>query len=105
MGLARSQNLLWGGVSIFLLTSLGSGVSVKLRNSDPPLVMLSGSVMLVIGALVTFGAILSGSAAVLLIGTALAGLGFGRRSSGPTGPLLPSRPPMTEPHSSRPSTS
>ena len=75
--LARSQNLLWGGVSIFLLTSLGSGVSVKLRNSDPPLVMLSGSVMLVIGALVTFGAILSGSAAVLLIGTALAGLGFG----------------------------
>ena len=75
--LARSQNLLWGGVSIFLLTGLGSGVSVKLRNSDPPLVMLSGSVMLVIGALVTFGAILSGSAAVLLIGTALAGLGFG----------------------------
>ena len=75
--LARSQNLLWGGVSIFLLTGLGAGASVKLRNSEPPVVMLSGSVMLVIGALVTFGAILSGSVAVLLLGTALAGLGFG----------------------------
>lgn len=75
--LARSQNLLWGGISIFLLTGLGSGVSVKLRSSDPPLVMLSGSVMLLVGALVTFGAILSGSAPVLLLGTALAGLGFG----------------------------
>ena len=75
--LARSQNLLWGGVSIFLLTGLGSGVSVKLRNSRPPLVMLSGSVMLLVGALVTFGAILSGSAPILLLGTALAGLGFG----------------------------
>ena len=75
--LARSHNLLWGGVSIFLLTGLGSGMSVKLRNSEPPLVMLSGSVMLVMGALLTFGAILSASAPVLLFGTALAGLGFG----------------------------
>jgi MFS family permease len=75
--LARSQNLLWAGVSIFLLTGLGAGASVKLRNSAPASVMLCGSVMLVIGALVTFGAILSGSAPALLLGTALAGLGFG----------------------------
>ena len=75
--LARSQNLLWGGVSVFLLTGLGSGVSVKLRNSNPPWVMLSGSVLLLMGALVTFAAILSASAPVLLLGTALAGFGFG----------------------------
>ena len=50
---------------------------MKLRKSEPPVVMLSGSVMLVMGALLTFGAILSASVPVLLFGTALAGLGFG----------------------------
>ena len=66
--------------------------------------MLSGSVMLLVGALVTFGAILSGSAPVLLLGTALVGLGFGPAFLGAYRPLSPSRRPMTGPDSSRPST-
>src|SRR4051812_38083008 len=75
--LLHSQNLLWGGILIFLLTGLGAATSAAVRNTDPPTVMLGGCLALVAGALVTFAAIETTTSAVLLVGTAVAGLGFG----------------------------
>jgi hypothetical protein len=75
--LLHSRNLLWGGVLIFLLTGLGAAASAAVRKTDPPTVMLGGCVALVAGALVTFAAIQTTTPAVLLVGTAMAGLGFG----------------------------
>jgi predicted MFS family arabinose efflux permease len=75
--LLHSENLLWGGVLIFLLTGLGAAASAAFRETYPPTVMLVGCLALVAGALVTFAAIETTTPAVLLVGTAVAGLGFG----------------------------
>jgi MFS family permease len=78
----HSQNLLWGGVLILLLTGLGAMASSAFRKSDPPSVMLGGCLALVAGGLVTFAAIKTTTSAVLLLGTAVAGLGFGPAFTG-----------------------
>jgi MFS family permease len=73
----QSENLVWGGVLIFLLTGLGAVASAGFRKTNPPTVMLGGCLALVAGALVTFAAIETTTPAVLLVGAAVAGLGFG----------------------------
>jgi MFS family permease len=75
--LLHSKNLLWGGILIFLLTGLGAAASTLLARKNPSVVMLGGCLLLIIGALVTFASIETGTAAVLFVGTAIAGLGFG----------------------------
>jgi MFS family permease len=80
--LLHSDNRLWGGVLIFLLTGVGAMASATFRRSDPPTVMLGGCLALVAGALVTFAAIETSTPAVLLAGTAVAGLGFGPAFTG-----------------------
>jgi MFS family permease len=75
--LLRSGNLLWGGVLIFVLTGLGAAASAGLVNMEPVGVMVRGCIALTAGALVTFAAIETGTPAVLFVGTAIAGLGFG----------------------------
>jgi hypothetical protein len=64
-------------VLIFLLSGLGAAASAALRKTGPPNVMLGGSLALVAGALAMFAAIATNAPAVLFIGTAVAGLGFG----------------------------
>jgi predicted MFS family arabinose efflux permease len=80
--LLHSENLLWGGVLIVLLTGLGAVASTTFRKIDPPAVMLGGGLALVAGALLTFVAIEARASAVLLVGTAVAGLGFGPAFTG-----------------------
>jgi MFS family permease len=75
--LLRSQNLLWGGVLIFLLAGFGAAASAALRTTAPATVMLGGCVALTAGALVTFSAIWTTTSALLFAGTVVAGLGFG----------------------------
>jgi MFS family permease len=75
--LLRSANLLWGGALIFVLTGLGAAASSSLVDMEPVRVMVRGCVALTAGALVTFAAIETGTPAVLFVGTAIAGLGFG----------------------------
>ena len=75
--LLHSKNLLWGGVLIFLLTGLGAAASAGLARKNPPGVMLGGCVTLIAGALLTFASIETSTPAVLFVGTAVAGLGFG----------------------------
>jgi predicted MFS family arabinose efflux permease len=75
--LLHSQNLLWGGILIFLLTGLAAAASALLARKNPPAVMLGGCLVLIVGALVTFASIETDTSAVLFVGTAIAGLGFG----------------------------
>jgi predicted MFS family arabinose efflux permease len=69
--------LLWGGILVFLLTGLGAAASALLARKNPSAVMLGGCLVLIVGALVTFASIETGTSAVLFVGTAIAGLGFG----------------------------
>jgi MFS family permease len=75
--LSGSHNLLWGGVITFLLTGLGAVTSIAFRNSAPTAVMLGGCLGLLAGAVVTAAAIVTRTPALLVLGTVLAGLGFG----------------------------
>jgi predicted MFS family arabinose efflux permease len=75
--LLHSKNPLWGGVLIFLLTGLGAAASTAVARKRPSGVMLGGCATLIAGALLTFAAIETGTPAVLFLGTAVAGLGFG----------------------------
>jgi MFS family permease len=62
---------------IFLLTGLAAAASALLARKNPSAVMLGGCLVLIVGALVTFASIETGTSAVLFIGTAIAGVGFG----------------------------
>src|SRR3954462_15709330 len=75
--LLHSTNLLWGGLLIFLLTGLAAAASALLGRKNPSAVMLGGCLVLIVGASVTFASIETGTAPVLFVGTAIAGLGFG----------------------------
>jgi predicted MFS family arabinose efflux permease len=75
--LLHSKNLLWGGILIFLLTGLGAAASVALRKKNPSRVMLGGCLALIAGGAVTFASIETSTSAILFVGTAIAGLGFG----------------------------
>src|SRR3954465_8395682 len=76
-GLLHSKNLLWGGLLIFLLTGLGAAASALLGRKNPSAVGVGGCLVLIVGASVTLASIETGTAAVLFVGTAIAGLGFG----------------------------
>jgi MFS family permease len=75
--LLHSTDLPWRGALIFLLAGLGAAASAAVARKSPAGVMMAGCVTLIVGALVTFAAIETGTPAVLFVGTALAGLGFG----------------------------
>jgi MFS family permease len=75
--LLHSENLLWGGILIFLLTGLAAAASAAVAKKSPAGVMLAGCLTLIVGAVVTFASIETGAPALLFVGTAVAGLGFG----------------------------
>jgi predicted MFS family arabinose efflux permease len=75
--LLDSENLLWGGILIFMLTGLGAASSAVLAKRDPSTVMLGGCLALIVGALVTLASIQTGTPVALFLGTAVAGLGLG----------------------------
>jgi len=75
--LSHSRNLLWGGAVAFLLTGVGAAAALAVRNLRPATVMLGGCLALTVGAGTTIAAIQVGAPAVLLLGTGLAGAGFG----------------------------
>ena len=72
-----SSNLLWGGVVIVLLAGVGSMSSLLFRNSAPADAVLWGAIALLVGVGITVGGIEAPSAALLLVGTPVAGVGFG----------------------------
>src|SRR4051794_9730212 len=75
--LLHSKNSLWGGILIFVLTGLAATASALLATKNPSAVMLGGCLVVIVGVSVTFASIQTGTSAVLFVGTAIAGLGFG----------------------------
>jgi hypothetical protein len=75
--LTGSRNLLWGGAVTFLLTGVGAATAFAARDLRATAQMLGGCLALMAGAGVTIAAIQTGTAAVLLAGTGVAGLGYG----------------------------
>jgi predicted MFS family arabinose efflux permease len=72
-----SRDLLWGGLTAFLLTGVAAAATAAFRGLTPRTAMLAGCLVLLAGLAVTFAAIATTSAAALLAGTAVAGVGFG----------------------------
>jgi predicted MFS family arabinose efflux permease len=72
-----SQNLLWGGMVIFLLCGTGAATAFALRNISSRTAMLTGCLFLLAGMATTCGAIATTTSAAFLVGTAVAGVGFG----------------------------
>lgn len=75
--LFHSSNLMWGGLAIFLLPGTASVATVVMRNLTPAKAMLNGCLALFAGAAVTFVAIATRTSWLFLLGTAVAGAGFG----------------------------
>ncbi len=73
----KSTNLFWGGLSICLLCGTGAAASVARRGLEPRRMMLEGCIGLVIGGAITVLAIAVRSSVLLLLGTFIAGIGFG----------------------------
>jgi predicted MFS family arabinose efflux permease len=80
--LLHSANVVWGGLIIFVLTSVAAASATLLAGKDARAVMLSGCLALIAGSAVTFIAILTGAPALLFAGTAVAGFGFGTGLTG-----------------------
>ena len=93
--LVKSDQLLWGGILIFLLTGLGAIASAPLAKRDPSGVMLGGCLALIAGALVTFAAIETSTMSLLFIGTAIAGAGFGPAFMGAYKTVVAPAPPAS----------
>jgi MFS family permease len=72
-----SSNLLWGGVVIFLLTGVAAMAAVAAASAPAGRVMFIGCLMLFGGVAITLGGIATSIAVVFLVGTAVAGVGFG----------------------------
>jgi hypothetical protein len=77
-----SPNLLWGGLVIFLVCGTGAVAAFALRGVGSRTAMLAGSLLLLAGVAVTFGAIAATTSVAFLAGTVVAGAGFGLGFSG-----------------------
>src|SRR6185369_13750757 len=74
---ANSSNRLWGGLVIFLLAGTGAAAVFVCRGVGSRTAMLAGCLFLLAGMAVTFVAIATTTMAAFLVGTAIAGVGFG----------------------------
>ena len=75
--LTRSHNLMWGGLLIFLLMGCGSAASVLFRSLPSRTAMTGGCVVLLCGMGISLGAVATSQTAAFLVGSAVAGAGFG----------------------------
>jgi len=75
--LLHSANLLWGGLAVFLLLGVGSVTAVAVAHIAPRACMVGGCLFLLAGAGLTLGAVAGSVSVLFLLGTAVAGIGFG----------------------------
>jgi MFS family permease len=80
--LLHSANLLWGGLAAFLLAGVGSFAAVAAGRGTPRAGTVGGCLALLAGAGLTLGAIAGSVPALFLVGTTVAGVGFGAAWSG-----------------------
>jgi MFS family permease len=74
---ARSNDVVWGGLVIFLLCAPSAVASLVARGAHPSQAMVVGSWILAVGSAATVVAVLGRSSAGLLLSTVVAGVGFG----------------------------
>jgi predicted MFS family arabinose efflux permease len=75
--LARSNDVVWGGLVIFLLCAPSAVASLVARGAHPSQAMVVGSWILAAGSAATVVAVLGRSSTGLLVSTVVAGVGFG----------------------------
>ena len=75
--LVGSPNRIWGGLVIFLLGGTGAAAAAMFRAARPPAAMLVGCLFLLAGIAITLAGIATTTSAAFLVGTAVAGVGFG----------------------------
>jgi MFS family permease len=93
LGLVRSHNHLWGGGVIFILMAAGASASIALRSLRAETAMVAGSTALLGGIVITIVAIAARLLSAFLIGTAVAGAGFGLAFLGVFRTLVALAPP------------
>lgn len=71
-----------------MLFGVGVPITLAARNASPSKAMLGGCVALFDGAAITFAAISTRTSALLLVGTAVAGLGWGPAFLGAYGTII-----------------
>lgn len=81
-GLLGSTNVMWGGLAAFLLAGIGSFGAVAAARVTPTVGVVAGCTVLFAGAALTFGAIAASIPALFLLGTGIAGVGFGATWNG-----------------------
>jgi MFS family permease len=86
---AGSPSLVLGGLSLFILAASGAVTVVAVRNLSPRVVMLVGIGALLAGVGTTLLAISASSELVFLVGTAIAGVGFGGGFQGALRTIVP----------------
>lgn len=75
--LLHSANLLWGGLAVLLLLGVGSFTAVAVAGINPRACMVGGCLILLTGTGLTLGAVAGSISALFLLGTGVAGLGYG----------------------------
>ena len=86
---AGSRSIVLGGLSLFVLAASGALTVVAVRNLHPRTVMLIGIAALLAGVGMTLVAISAGSELVFLLGTSIAGIGFGGGFQGALRTVVP----------------
>ncbi len=86
---AGSSSLVLGGLSLFVLAGSGALTILAVRNLHPRAVMLIGIVALLVGVATTLAAISASSELVFLVGTSIAGVGFGGGFQGALRTVVP----------------
>jgi MFS family permease len=79
---------LHGGLALFVLAGSGAVGVLQSRSRAPQAAMRLGSLALVVGSALTWGAIVLASAGVFFVGSAIAGLGFGASFQGAVRSML-----------------
>ncbi|MEO9175961.1 MAG: MFS transporter, partial [Gaiellales bacterium] len=87
--IAGSSSLVLGGLSLFILAASGAVTIVAVRNLSPRVVMVLGIGALLVGVGTTLLAISASSEPVFLVGTAIAGIGFGGGFQGALRTIVP----------------
>jgi MFS family permease len=80
--LLHSANLLWGGLAVFLVAGVGSISGVAAARTPPRAGMVGGCLILLAGAGLSLAAITQSIPWLFLVGTAVAGFGFGAAWTG-----------------------
>jgi predicted MFS family arabinose efflux permease len=87
--IAGSSSLVLGGLALFILAASGAITIVVVRNLAPRAVMLLGVGALLAGVATTLVAISASSEPMFLVGTAIAGVGFGGGFQGALRTIVP----------------